>query len=154
MSTPPARVVVTGAGIVTALGLGWSANALGFKEGRIAFRPVTLFDVSRQRVRSAAQVDLPPEVPKSRLSRRQVQRLDRAAKLLLWAAHEAWNQSGWSAGSRLPVVLGTTSGGMTLGEEYYRTSLGTPRQHLRQASRVLHYQSQRQGHELANAFGF
>ena len=36
---PPPRVVVTGAGIVTALGLGWRANAEGFRAGRIAFRP-------------------------------------------------------------------------------------------------------------------
>ena len=55
----PPRVVVTGAGIVTALGCGWRANADGFREGRIGFRPVRHFDVSRQRVKTAAEVDLP-----------------------------------------------------------------------------------------------
>jgi 3-oxoacyl-[acyl-carrier-protein] synthase II len=40
----PPRVVVTGAGIVTALGAGWDVNAAGFRAGRAAFRPVTLFD--------------------------------------------------------------------------------------------------------------
>jgi 3-oxoacyl-[acyl-carrier-protein] synthase II len=45
-SVPP-RVVVTGVGILTALGLGWKPNAEGFRGGRTAFRPVSLFDVSR-----------------------------------------------------------------------------------------------------------
>jgi 3-oxoacyl-[acyl-carrier-protein] synthase II len=36
---------------VTALGLGWKKNAEGFRAGKTAFRPVTLFDVSRQRVK-------------------------------------------------------------------------------------------------------
>jgi len=55
----PSRVVVTGAGIVTALGLGWKPNAEGFRTGRTAFRPVSLFDVSRQRAKTAAEIDLP-----------------------------------------------------------------------------------------------
>jgi len=150
----PPRVVITGAGIVTALGLGWQANADGFRAGRVAFRPVTLFDVSRQRVKLAAEVDLPAELPKTRLSRRHLQRLDRAAKLLLLAAHEAWQQAGWPPSDDLPVVLGTTSGGMTLGQDYFRQALQTPRTQRRQPSRVLHYEVQQQGLDLAAAFGF
>jgi 3-oxoacyl-[acyl-carrier-protein] synthase II len=61
--SPPPRVVITGAGIVTALGLGWRRNAEGFRAGRTAFRPVTLFDVSRQRVKVAAEADLPTALP-------------------------------------------------------------------------------------------
>ena len=82
----PPRVVVTGAGIVTALGVGWQANAEGFRAGRTAFRPVTLFDVSRHRVKTAAQVDLPSALPPTQLGARQLARLDRAGALLLLAA--------------------------------------------------------------------
>src|SRR5207244_2617671 len=58
VSSPP-RTVITGAGIITALGQGWKANAEGFRAGRVAVRSVSLFDVSRQRVKTAAEVNLP-----------------------------------------------------------------------------------------------
>jgi len=153
-ANPPARVVVTGAGIITALGLGWRENAEGFREGRVAIRPVTLFDVSRQRVKAAGEVELPSHTPDTLLPTRHVRRLDRGAKLVLHAAHEAWQQSGWKPSDDLPVVLGTTSGGMTLGQDYYRQAIRPPFSQRRQAARVVHYQAQRQALDLADAFGF
>jgi 3-oxoacyl-[acyl-carrier-protein] synthase II len=148
------RIVITGAGIVTALGIGWKKNAEGFRFGTTAMRPVTLFDVSRQRVKTAAQVDLPDALPSTGLSSRQIQRMDRAAKLLILAAHEAWQQSGWQPAEHLPLVLGTTSGGMSLGEAYYRQAINSPGDDRRQASRVQHYQAQRQAVDVIDAFGF
>lgn len=150
--TPP-RVVITGAGIVTALGAGWATNAEGFRLGRTAFRPVSLFDVSRQRTKIAAQAELPPP-PTTRLRRNQVRRLDRAAQFLLYAAHEAWTQSGWTPSDNLPVVLGTTSGGMSLGEAYYRQTIREPHSRRQQPTRVVHYLAQQQAINLAAAFGF
>lgn len=146
--------MITGAGIVTALGLGWAANADGFRAGRAAFRPVTLFDVSRQRTKLAAEVELPAALPVTRLSEKSARRLDRAARMLLFAAHEAWSQAGWQPGEQLPLVLGTTSGGMSLGETYLRRALQQPRSPRQQATRVVHYQAQRQGLDLFDAFGF
>lgn len=154
MSAGAPRVVVTGTGIVTALGLDWKSNKEGFRSGRTAFRPVTLFDVSRQRVKTAAEVDLLASLPPMRLPGRETARLDRASKLLLLAAHEAWTQSGWEASENLPLVLGTTSGGMSAGEAYYRQATQTPERHRRQATRVVEYQAQRQGLNVAEAFGF
>ena len=149
-----ARVVITGAGIITALGQGWAANAAELRAGRVAFRPVTLFDVSRQRARKAAEVDLPKTLPPSNLSRGSLQRMDRAARLLFLAAHEAWQQSGWEPSEDLPVVLGTTSAGMELGEAFYRQAVQAPYSQRGQAWRVLHYQAQRQALNLADAFSF
>jgi 3-oxoacyl-[acyl-carrier-protein] synthase II len=151
---PPARVVITGAGIVTALGIGWRVNADGFRAGRAAFRPVTLFDVSRQRSKIAAEVDVPANLPRTELLEKTLRRMDRATKILLLAAHEAWSQAGWKSGGEIPLVLGTTSGGMSLGEDFLRQALATPHAQRRQPTRVVHYQAQHQALDLCNAFGF
>ncbi|HWD90965.1 MAG TPA: beta-ketoacyl-[acyl-carrier-protein] synthase family protein [Verrucomicrobiae bacterium] len=153
-STSQPRIVITGAGVITALGLGWKRNAEGFRAGKTAMRPVTLFDVSRQRVKTAAQAELPESLPPTRLSPRQLRRMDRATKFLVLAAHEAWQQAGWVPSENLPLVLGTTSGGMNLGEAYYRQSIGTPADRRQQATRVQHYQAQRQALDVLDAFGF
>jgi 3-oxoacyl-[acyl-carrier-protein] synthase II len=150
----PVRVVVTGAGIITALGLGWESNAEGFRAGRTAFRPVSQFDVSRQRVKVAAEVDLPKTLPASRLNRRQLERLDRAGQMLVLAALEAWQQTGWEPAENLPLVLGTTAGGMLLGESYFRQALQQPQRHRRQATRAVHYQPQVQARMVLDALGF
>ncbi|MCL4786127.1 MAG: beta-ketoacyl-[acyl-carrier-protein] synthase family protein [Verrucomicrobia bacterium] len=151
---PPVRVVITGAGIVTALGAGWRVNADGFRAGRTAFRPVTLFDVARQRSKIAAEVDLPDSLPRNALLDKTVNRLDRAMRMLLLAAHEAWTQAGWEPAERIPVILGTTSGGMSLGQDYLRQALECPQSHRGQPTRVMHYQAQRQALDLCNAFNF
>jgi len=153
-SPEPPRVVITGAGIVTALGLGWKLNADGFRAGRTAFRPVSLFDVSRQRAKQAAEVDLPVALPPTRLSPKQSARLDRAASLLLLATREAWQQSGWEPTENLPLVLGTTAGGMSLGETYFRQAVQKPRHHRHQATRAVHYQPQVQARMILEALGF
>jgi 3-oxoacyl-[acyl-carrier-protein] synthase II len=150
----PPRVVITGAGIVSALGIGWESNAKGFRLGRLTARPVTLFDVSRQRVKWAAEVDLPEAMPTGPLTTRQAARLDRGARLLLLAAREAWQQCGWQPAEDLPFVLGTTAGGMNLGEDYYRQAVETPGHHGRQSTRALYYQAQTQARAVSEALGF
>jgi 3-oxoacyl-[acyl-carrier-protein] synthase II len=148
------RVVVTGAGIATALGVGWKINTEGFRAGRTAFRPVTLFDVSRQRSKIAAEIDLPAGLPVTKISVNTARRLNRASRMLLLAAHEAWSQAGWNAAENLPVVLGTTSGEMFFGEKYLQQALKSPRAKKKQPTRIVHYQVQQQGLDLCNAFGF
>ncbi len=148
------RVVITGAGIITGLGCGWRTNADGFRAGKRAFRPVSLFDVSRQRVKVAAEVDLPKGLPTCEVQPKAAGRLDRAARLLLWAGQEAWAQAGWSGADDLPLVLGTTSGGMTLGEDLYRQAIAARVSKRKQATRVIFYQAHRQALELATTLGF
>jgi 3-oxoacyl-[acyl-carrier-protein] synthase II len=151
-ATPP-RVVVTGAGITTPHGVGWKPNAEGFRAGRTAFRPVTVFDVSRQRVRTAAEIALPATLPVGRLTPRQAVRLDRAGAMLLLAGNEAWSQSGWEAAEHLPLILGTTAGGMVLGEAYFHSAVEAPHRHRQQPTRALQYQAHTQGRVLADALG-
>jgi 3-oxoacyl-[acyl-carrier-protein] synthase II len=140
--------------MVTALGIGWQPNAEGFRAGRPAFRPVSHFDVSRQRVKVAAEVDLPKAMTPTGLSRHQAARLDRAGAMLLQAAGGAWRQAQWQPADNVPLVLGTTAGGMSLGEDYYRQAVQTPRRQRQQATRAIHYQAQVQGRMVLDALGF
>lgn len=146
--------MVTGAGIATALGIGWGKNAAGFRAGTTSFRPVTLFDTSRQRAKIAAEIDLPEKLPATRLPQKIERRFNRAARMLLLAGHEAWTQSGWEAGENLPLILGTTSGEMTLGQDYLQQAINLPQTFKCQPTRVAYYQVQRQALDLCDAFGF
>jgi 3-oxoacyl-[acyl-carrier-protein] synthase II len=113
-----------------------------------------LFDVSRQRSKIAAEFDVPPELPPTRLSEKQQRRLDRATRMLLHASHEAWLQADWTPDENLPLVLGTTSGGMTLGEQYLRNAIQLPQSPQHQPTRVVNYQVQQQALDVCDAFGF
>ncbi len=150
---PDSRVAVTGCGIVSPVGRGWSQNALAFRAGTRAIRRGTAIDVSRQRTKVAAEVDL-PDMAEIGASRSHRQRAGRAGKMLFLAASEAWIQAGWQSNeSSVALSLGTTSAGMELGEAYYRQAIHGPSQR-RQPSRLIHYQAQRQALDLADALGF
>ncbi len=154
---PRRRVVVTGAGIVTSLGLGWTVNAEGFRAGETALRPITLFSTEGQRVHTGGQVELPAELPPGlRLPPREVARLDRSSRLLLWAGAEAWAQSGWRVkGKQISTVMGTSAGGMAMGEAFFtQYRQGASASKRRQPSRVVHYQCQRPATMLREALGF
>ena len=155
MPRPHRRVVITGVGIITPLGAGWHCNQEGFRSGKQAFGPVSLFDATRQRTKIAAEVVLPEIPAASRPSIREFNRIDRAGKMLLWAAIEAWQQSGWAATEQeIPIVLGTTSGGMTLGQDFYRQAFGPGLSTRLQSTRITHYQPQRQALDVMDALGF
>lgn len=157
---PAPRVVVTGAGIITSLGNGWAINAQGFRHGQRALSPVTVFSAARQRTQLAGEVPLPAHLPPTRLSGKQEHRLDRATRLLLHAAEEAWRQAGWDRESadswraHLPLVLGTTSGGMGQGEEFFRRAITPGKTRRGQASRIRQYQAPQQALDVMAALGF
>ena len=151
-SSPPRRVVVTGAGVITAHGTGWRVNADAFRNGTSSLRPVTLFDVSRQRVTTAGEVQLPENLPPHHLTARQSSRMERGSRLLIHAASEALRQSGGSGGP-LPCVLGTSAGGMALGEDFFRHSVGPAFRQRGQATRAVCYQAQSQVGLMQQALG-
>jgi 3-oxoacyl-[acyl-carrier-protein] synthase II len=148
-------VVITGVGVLTAMGLGWQANAAGFRAGRMALRAVTGFDVSRQVAQIAGEVDLPETLPANHLSRAQIRRLERGGKLLLHAAGEALQQAGLTAANApatLEIVLGTSAGAMTHGEEYYRLATHASGTRHGQLALAIEYLIPQQAGLLARAF--
>lgn len=145
-------VVVTGTGIISPMGLDWAENIAGFRAGRAAFSPVTLFDVSRQRVGTAGQVDLPDAVPSSGISKKAWSRMDRGSRLAWWAAREALTDAGLSGG-HFPLMIGTSAAAMPIGEEYYKQALSSTTRRSSQLRRVELYQAQRQMTDMARELG-
>lgn len=112
------RVAVVGAGVVSPLGFGLTETLQALKTARDCISPVTRFDVTRCRCKTAGQI------PDERLASAthagtKAKRLHRAAQMMIAAMREALATSGEFQPEL--SVFGTTSGGMTFGEEYYRS---------------------------------
>lgn len=145
-------VVVTGLGIISPMGRDLSENASGFRAGRMAFSPVTLFDTSRQRVGTAGQVDLTESVPDTGICRKSWSRMDRGTRLAWLAAREAMAAAGLSGGE-MPMVIGTSAAAMPIGEEYYKNATTSSSRRSHQLHRVELYQAQRQMTDMARSLG-
>ncbi|HEY1583155.1 MAG TPA: beta-ketoacyl-[acyl-carrier-protein] synthase family protein [Chthoniobacterales bacterium] len=112
-----ARVAVVAAGVVSPLGAGLETTRAALRAARDCISPVTSFPVEQCRCTSAGQVAeewleiFPPNDRRGR-------RLHRAARMMIGALRELLAQ----AADFLPelTVVGTTSGGMSFGEQYYR----------------------------------
>lgn len=127
-------------------------NAAGFRTGRMAFSPVTIFDISRQRVATAGQANLPETVPDSGISEKAWSRMDRGTRLAWLAAREAMADAGL-AGGKIPMIVGTSAAAMPIGEEYYRNALGATASRRHQLRRVELYQAQRQMTDMIRHLG-
>ncbi len=114
--TEPKRVVVTGMGLVTALGNDVASTWAGLVAGRSAVATITSFDPSRLTVRIAGEVK---DFDASHiLDRKEVRRTDRYIQFGLVATREAMDQAGLPArlegeeAERTGVILGTGLGGV------------------------------------------
>jgi 3-oxoacyl-[acyl-carrier-protein] synthase II len=110
------RIVVTGMGLVTALGTDVASSWAGLIAGRSGVAPITSFDPSRLSVRIAAQVH---DFDASHiLDRKDQRRTDRYIQFGLVAAREAMDQAGLperlegSLAEATGVILGTGLGGV------------------------------------------
>ena len=116
MTNDRRRVVVTGMGLVTALGNDVATTWEGLVAGRSGVRIVESFDPSRLTARMAAEVrDLDAS---GILDRKELRRTDRYIQLGLVAAREALDQAGrperfeGDLAERTGVILGTGLGGV------------------------------------------
>jgi len=110
---PQRRVVVTGVGVVSPLGLTAAATWDALVAGRSGIGKISLFDPSEFPVRIAAEVD--GFEPDAIFGRRRAKHLDRVTQLALVAAREAIYESGLdisAGGDRVGVVWGTGIGGI------------------------------------------
>jgi 3-oxoacyl-[acyl-carrier-protein] synthase II len=118
-----ARAVITGCGAVSPLGCGVDAFWDGLVAGRSALAPIRSFETTGYTNVLAGEV--PDFVPERYLSREEVTRLDRITQYALTAAREALREAQLDLAhldtTRAGVILGTTLGGMPIGEAYLRS---------------------------------
>ena len=110
------RVAIVAAGAVSPLGFGLEETAAALRQARDCVTPVTRFPVDRCRCKTAGQIPDERLLP-GKSARRH--RLHRASHMMIQALGEALHQDGEFAPEL--AIIGTTSGGMSYGEDYYRT---------------------------------
>jgi 3-oxoacyl-[acyl-carrier-protein] synthase II len=114
------RVVVTGTGAVTPLGLDVPTTWENLLAGKSGAAPITKFDPSRLQVRFACEVK--GFDPLKYLERKEAKRMDLFAQFAMAAAHQAITQAGLEGKfpnpERTGVVIGSGIGGMQTFEEW------------------------------------
>ncbi|MBO82844.1 MAG: beta-ketoacyl-[acyl-carrier-protein] synthase II [Actinobacteria bacterium] len=115
------RVVVTGTGSITPLGLNTNESWTAIKDGKLGISQITSFNVDQSPVKIAAEVMNfdPAEI----LGKKDARRLDRFSQFACISALEALEQSGVDLASedatRFSSIIGSGVGGiMTLSEQY------------------------------------
>jgi len=120
----PRRVVITGFGCVTPIGIGRQAFWNGLAEGHSGVRKISSFDVGDSSIKIAAEI---PEFDwQSELNPKDRQHVPRTVPLALAAAREAVNDSGIDLNDLSPeakqnfgVILGTGGGGLSFTEKQF-----------------------------------
>lgn len=120
----PRRVVITGFGCVTPIGIGREAFWTGLEQGKSGIRRIESFDVSDSAIKIAAEI---PEFDwRAELNPKDRQHVPRTVPLALAAAREAVQDSGLEpellsleGKQRFGVVLGTGGGGLSFTEKQF-----------------------------------
>ena len=140
------RVVVTAMGVVSPLGLGVRETAESLRAGRDCVTTVTAFDTSKCRCKTAGQVPLLQDV-----GVKGWDALHPSSHMMIHATREALDAD---PGFRPELmVIGTTSGGMSFGEKYYRAQLVKDRSRSR-AHWLANYPPQKPLLDAMEACGF
>ncbi|WP_044191459.1 beta-ketoacyl-ACP synthase II [Hyalangium minutum] len=124
------RVVVTGTGLITALGTGTEKNWQAMLAGKSGIAPITRFDVGKLDTRFAGEVK--DFVPEQYMDKREVRRMDLFAQYAVAAAEMAVKESGLPIGTdkphgyqqeRVGVIVGSGIGGIASLEEQHKKGL-------------------------------
>jgi len=126
----PRRVVITGIGAVTPIGLGVEGLWTGLRRRRSAVRCITRFDPSVFKSRIAGEVD--DFVASDHIEERRVRRLDRYSQFTIAATRMALTDATLDIRKedpdRIGAMMGTALGGVAHGERQYHNVLaGGPR---------------------------
>ena len=116
------RVVVTGIGMISPLGVGNDANWQGLLEGRSGIGPITKFDASEYACRIAGEVK--GFNAEDWIEKKEVKKSDTFIHYAVAAAQMAVTDAGLDPskedGDRVGVIIGSGIGGLPLIEEMHR----------------------------------
>ena len=120
------RVVVTGVGFVSPLGLDTGSTWGGLVEGRSGAGPITLFDTTNYPVRLACEVK--GFDPLNWVEKKEVKKMDRFIQFAIAAADLALKDSGLKVGTdvaaeRVGTYIGSGIGGFSTIEAEHKTLL-------------------------------
>lgn len=117
------RVVITGQGAVSSLGMSATATMDGMREGRCGISELEIKDVDRLSVKIGGQIK--NYNCEEFFTRQELVLYDKFTQFALLAAKEAMAQSGIEITEKLMlksgVILGTAGGGLHTQDESYRT---------------------------------
>jgi 3-oxoacyl-[acyl-carrier-protein] synthase II len=114
----PRRVAIVAAGIVSPLGFGLTETLQSLRQARDCVTPVSAFPVEKTRCKTAARID-DERLLHDAQHKRQDRRLHRASHMVITAMAELLEAAPGFAPEL--AMVGTTSGGMSFGENFYRT---------------------------------
>jgi 3-oxoacyl-[acyl-carrier-protein] synthase II len=114
----PARVAITAAGVVSPLGFGLAETLESLRSARDCVTPITRFSVAQCRCKTAGQV-ADTRLLANRVESLHSARLHRASHMMIQALQEVVTQQPEFEPELM--AIGTTSGGMSYGERYYRS---------------------------------
>ncbi len=121
------RVVVTGMGAVTPIGIGVKEYWSAVKEGKIGFAPITAFDTADFKVKLAAEVkDFDPELF---MDKKTARRMERFSQFAVAAAKEALEDANLDMSTEDPFRIGCSIG----------SGVGSLQAFEREHSRLLEY---------------
>jgi 3-oxoacyl-[acyl-carrier-protein] synthase II len=119
------RVVVTGLGAVTPLGIGVEPTWEAILAGRSGVSLITKFDAAEFPTRIAAEVK--GFIPEDFVDRKEIKRMDPFIQIAMAAAQLAVTDSGLTIderlGPRIGVYVGSGLGGLTTLERYHKAYL-------------------------------
>ena len=137
---------MTAMGIISPLGTGLAKTLTALREARDCVRPVTAFDTTSCRSKTAGQV-----IELRGDGGRKAKGLHRASHMMIHAVREA--VAGDPGFAPELMVIGTTSGGMSFGEQFYRAQVEKRR--LRERAALLaNYPPQKAALDAMQAGGF
>jgi len=135
------RVAVTAIGMVSPLGLGSAETVRALRAAQDGVAPVTAFDVSKTRCKTAGLVDRAALATRVGESGARAHHRHPASLMMMAAAAEV--RAGDGGFDPELLVIGTTSGGMSFGEAFYRAQVEKARRTPARAAWLANYLPQK-----------